>query len=301
MKNKNVLYISNADVCIGVIPEIGGTIVYLSKGISPNLIKSNESLWDISKKPIVNEQTDFVPYCGHTVWLGPQKEWWIHQDINIDKKNEAADWPPDPYLYIAEYEVIEKSETAVHLRGSHSPISGVTIEKEIAINPDGSIFIQATVQNTGQKACSWDVWHNTRFDGKCKMSVSVDNENVRVVPVLNENSTEMPYEINNNIFSYCPQEPPSNFRERSSKTFIYPLEPQISIQSGNFEVKIIFEKHKISEIHPEQGLVEIYNHTEHGEGNDLLEVEYHSPYKTLQVGESMSSWEVWKVEELQKA
>ena len=59
---------------------------------------------------------------------------------------------------------------------------------------------------------------------------------------------------------------------------------------------IYFEKHKKTEIHPAQGLVEIYNHTEHCEGNDLLEVEYHAPYKTLNVGESMSAWEVWRIE-----
>ena len=77
-----VQYISNAGITVGVLPEIGGTIVFVSKDGSSNLIKSNPDLWDIKKKPFVNENTDFVPYCGHTVWLGPQKEWWIHQSLN---------------------------------------------------------------------------------------------------------------------------------------------------------------------------------------------------------------------------
>lgn len=295
MKSHFVQYISNADVTVGIIPEIGGTIVFLSKNNSENLIKSNPELWDFTKKPTVNENTDFMSYCGHTIWLGPQKEWWIHQDINLERKRTAADWPPDPYLYISEYKVIEKTNSTIHLQGPHSPISGVTIEKEIAVNPDGSIFIQATIQNTGSKPCAWDIWHNTRFDGKCKMSISATAENVRVVPVINENSTEMPFELEKNTFSYCPQKPPQNFSERSSKTFIYPTKPQINIQTGDYIVEILFELHKKEEIHPAQGLVEIYNHTEHGNDNDLLEIEYHSPYKQLQVGESMSSWEVWKI------
>lgn len=295
MFDSYVQYISNGDVRVGVIPEIGGTIVYLSQGDSPNLIKSNPELWDISKKPIVNENTDFVSYCGHTIWLGPQKEWWIHQSINKEKQTSAADWPPDPYLYIAEYKIIEKTDSAIHLQGPHSPISGITIDKEIAVNPDGSVFIQATVKNTGDKPCAWDVWHNTRFDGMCKMSINATKENIQVVPVLNESSTEMPFSTDNNTFSYIPQKPTLNFKERSSKTFIYPELPEISIETNGKIIQILFEKHKKEEIHPAQGLVEIYNHTEHGEGNDLLEVEYHSPYKKLAVGEKMSAWEVWRV------
>lgn len=293
--DKYVQYISNAGVKVGIIPEIGGTIVFLSKENSSNLIKSNPDLWDISKKPIVDENTDFVPYCGHTVWLGPQKEWWIHQNINQQRKNDAADWPPDPYLYIAEYSVIQKTSSAIHLESKHSPVSGVTIEKEIAVNPDGSVFIQATVKNTGTKECSWDIWHNTRFDGMCKMEVPTQESDVKVVPVLNEQSTEMPYSIVEGKFMYNPQKPQIEFSERSSKTFIYPTKPEITIHTKDYDVQVLFSKHQREEIHSEQALVEIYNHTEHGENNDLLEIEYHSPYKTLKVGESMSSWEVWKI------
>lgn len=291
----HVQYITNSDVTVGIIPEIGGTIVYVSKQGSPNLIKSNPELWDISKKPIVDAHTDFVPYCGHTVWLGPQKEWWSHQNLNLERKCAAADWPPDPYLYISEYLVVQKSKSTIHLVGKHSPISGVTIEKEIAINPDGSILVQATVRNTGTVSCSWDVWHNTRFDGMCKVYVATKRENVRVVPVLSETSGEMPYEFSIDGFSYCPQKPHAPLKELSSKAFIYPIVPQIRIETPFYQMQIHFEMHKKDQIHPDQGLVEIYNHTELTDGNDLLEVEYHSPYKTLEVGEEMSSWEVWNI------
>ena len=54
MKKDIVQYISNADVCVGVIPEIGGTIVFLSKNNSENLIKSDPALWDLEKRPNVD-------------------------------------------------------------------------------------------------------------------------------------------------------------------------------------------------------------------------------------------------------
>ena len=297
MKKDIVQYISNADVCVGVIPEIGGTIVFLSKNNSENLIKSDPALWDLEKRPNVDGNTNFVPYCGHTVWLGPQNEWWIHQDINQKRKQENADWPPDPYLYISEYSVVEKTASAIRLKGPHSPISGVTIEKEIAVNPDGSVFVQATVHNTGSQPCAWDVWHNTRFDGKCKMSVAALAENVTVVPVLSESSTEMPFETENGFFSYVPQKPSQNYAERSSKSYIYPTEPYVSIETKKFNVEIWFEMYDKKLTHPKQAMVEIYNHTEYSENADLLEVEYHSPYKTLNVGECMNAWEVWRIVE----
>ncbi len=295
MQSPFVQYISNAGVTVGIIPEIGGTIVFLSKDGSPNLIKSNPELWDFSKKPQVNENTDFVSYCGHTVWLGPQKEWWIHQSVNPEKKHSAADWPPDPYLYIADYTVITKTDSAIHLQGPHSPISGVTIEKEIAVNPDGSVFIQASITNTSNEPQAWDIWHNTRFDGMCRMSVEATKDNIQVVPVLNEHSTEMPYSTEADRFSYIPTKPSAEFSERSSKTFIYPTKPEITIETPTHFVQVLFTLHDKKEIHPAQGLVEIYNHTEHCEGNDLLEIEYHSQYKQLQVGEKFSAWEVWKI------
>lgn len=295
MENKFVQYITNAGVTVGIIPEIGGTIVSVTKDKSPNLIKSNPALWDFSQKPVVDKNTDFMPYNGHTVWLGPQKDWWSHQSVHQQRKQDAAEWPPDPYLYMSEYKVVKKTESTIQLVGPHSPISGVTIEKEIAVNPDGSVFVQATVWNTSDEPCAWDVWHNTRFDGKCKMKVSATPENVRVVPVLSEQSTEMPYEISDGHFSYCPQKPPQNFSERSSKTFIYPAKPEISVETGNYVMQILFELHAKNEIHPAQGLVEIYNHTEHGDDNDLLEIEYHSPYKHLQIDECITSYEVWNI------
>ena len=59
MENKFVQYITNAGVTVGIIPEIGGSIVSVTKDDSPNLIKSNAALWDFSQKPVVDENTDF--------------------------------------------------------------------------------------------------------------------------------------------------------------------------------------------------------------------------------------------------
>jgi hypothetical protein len=43
-------------------------------------------------------------------------------------------------------------------------------------------------------------------------------------------------------------------------------------------------------------MVEIFNNTTYANPNDnILELEYHAPYKTLQAGETMAAWEIWEV------
>ena len=66
---------------------------------------------------------------------------------------------------------------------------------------------------------------------------------------------------------------------------------------GNSLLIIRFEHHDRKTIHPEQALVEIFNLTQHDADEALMELEYHSPYKTINPGGIMTAWEVWKVYE----
>jgi len=155
MENQNLLYISNADVTVGIHVKMGGTIVYLSKSGSVNLLKENPTLWN-ETLPISND-TDFIPLQGHTIWVGPQSEWWNQQDNNVNKKQEKSVWPPCPYITAGEYSVISQNEWSVKIQSQHSEIWGVTIEKEIAVNPDGSVFVQVTLINSSSEPKSWDI------------------------------------------------------------------------------------------------------------------------------------------------
>lgn len=286
-------YIENGGVKLGVATKVGGTIVFLSKNGSANILKSNEEYWELSEK--VTAETDFLPVCGHTIWLGAQSEWWTQQSVNEEKRKSADVWPPDPFCTFGEYSVIEKASNAIVLQSPKSEVWGVVMQKTIAVNPDGSIFIKVAVQNAVDKPLSWDIWFNTRLNGWAKAYVKATPENCKTEPVLNENSQEMPYSFFSNYFTYNPCKPQETKGERSSKTFIYPTEAKIFGVTQNHILSIAFEKHKANEIHAEHALVEIYNHTEHNNENALLELEYHSPLVNLQPGEVMEAWQVWNV------
>jgi hypothetical protein len=292
------IVLSKGSLFIKILPHIGATIVSLEKGGSGNLFKSDSTLWDDKDIPALNAFSDFKAYNGHTVWVGPQSDWWVKQNINIARRDTAAPWPPDPYMVYGEYTSLRNDKNCISLESPESPISGITVTKDIAINDDESVYINTAFTNILDKPISWDIWNNTRIDGYSKVFVPVaSDKDVRVVPVLSAISQEMPYEIKNGFFSYKATIPDAQFKERRSKSYIYPSRPWMAAFIGNSLLIIRFEHHDRKTIHPEQALVEIFNLTEHNADEALLELEYHSPYKTINPGGIMTAWEVWKVYE----
>jgi len=292
------IVLSKGSLFIKILPHIGATIVSLEKGGSGNLFKSDSTLWDDKDIPALNAFSDFKAYNGHTVWVGPQSDWWVKQNINIARRDTAAPWPPDPYMIYGEYRSLRNDKNCVSLESPESPISGITVTKDIAINDDESVYLNTSFTNILDKPLSWDIWYNTRIDGYSKVFVPVTSDkDVRVVPVLSAISQEMPYEIKNGFFSYKATIPDAQFKERRSKSYIYPSRPWMAAFIGNSLLIIRFEHHDRKTIHPEQALVEIFNLTQHDADEALMELEYHSPYKTINPGGIMTAWEVWKVYE----
>lgn len=294
MEQNTILYIKNAGVSVGIAPHLGGTIVFVSKNNSANILQSNDSLWH--NQIDVTAETDFYPLQGHTVWVGPQSHWWIQQTVNSKRKTEKAMWPPDPFITLGKYHILSQNEWSVTLQSPHSDVWGITMQKEIAVNPDGSVFIQVTLINSSQDILAWDIWYNTRMPGYSKAYVKTRKDHVRVVPVINDTSAEMPYTFVEDYFTYCPQAP-KNTLSRSSKAFIYPEMPVMYAFTPTHMLSISFEKHLAKEIHPEQGLVELYSHTEQDSAHALLELEYHSKYSHIGPGDFIQAWEVWTIEE----
>ncbi len=48
-------------------------------------------------------------------------------------------------------------------------------------------------------------------------------------------------------------------------------------------------------IHPDQGFIEIYQRVSRDGSSDLLELEHHSAYAEMQVGESIEMSETWYI------
>lgn len=279
-----------------VAPHIGGRIVSLRYNGKQNIFKADSAQWDDPQTPELDAYSEFKAYNGHTVWVGPQSDWWVKQNLNPQRKANAVPWPPDPFLTYSDYSVEFRDAYKLQMLGADSPVSGVRLLKEIAVNADNSVYFKTIAQNIRTEQLYWDLWFNTRMDGYCRAYVPVATEDdVKVSPVLSSTSTEMPYTIVDGFFTYLPTAPNKPFIERSSKAFIYPSKPYIAGFTDSQVLIIRFEHHHAAVIHPQQALVEIYNHTEDSKSGALLELEYHSPYLPIAPGRTMEAWEVWEV------
>ena len=293
-----LIYIENGGTRAGILGEVGGRIVYISHKGSDNLLKSNPELWneDPSDRPEIGPEAGWKAYNGHIVWVGPQSEWWTRQDLNKARKEKRSGWPPDPYLVYGNYEIIEKKDNSVKLSGPESKISGLKLTKFIEIKQDGSLYFEVEAVNTRRVAVEWDLWLNTRVNGYTLAYVEVDSEaDVRIPSHRRKTNDSVRWAICKDYFYYLPEPPPDNVAQRNSKAFITPSNNYINAFFDKYLLRIEIPEVDPEEIHPDQGVVEIYNSTTGNPENALMELEFHTPYRLLQPGESMKTWEKWQI------
>ncbi len=295
---ENVLYLKRNEIKVGLLPDVGGRIVYLSTGGSANVLKSDPGLWNEppGDRPKPSPDAEFKAYNGHIVWLGPQSEWWLHQDENPALKEQASPWPPDPYLIFGQFQIIGQTAHSIVLQSPGSPVTGMQLTKKVEIKENGEIYFEVTGKNTREEAVSWDLWLNTRIDGYQKCYVPIGEKGiVRMDAGQTAQKDTMPYKVVDGFFTFLPGLPSGDKILRVAKAFLYPTRPLIAAFTDDVLFTIRFDKHLMEEIHPEHALVEIYNAVTKADEDALLELEYHAPYKTLKPGESMKTHEVWKV------
>jgi len=293
-----LIKISNGRIEVGVVPDLGGMVALLHVIGKPNILKADQSLW---KEPPVpprkfGPNPDWTPYNGHIVWLGPQSEWWAHQDKSPKKRRERAVWPPDPYINNGFYEVIKHSDTEVAMRGPESEFSGVRLVKSVRIKDDKVLF-NVRAENIRNTPVSWDLWLNTRVDGYALCYAPIASmKNIRIDTPDGSGGDEAC------VFSqsgrYCTVEPrrPSKGKEkRCGKAFIQAGKGMMAAFTASQALIIRFKRHSPALIHPEQALVEFYNMTTNNRDDALTELEYHAPYKTLAPGESMEAEQTWEL------
>ena len=294
----NLITLSNDRVSVTIAPGLGGRIVAFSFKGKPNVLKSDSNYWDYRFKVPVEERiyNQILPLQGHIVWLGPQSQWWTKQDIKKDLKKKASRWPPDPYLIYSTFEIVQQEADFVHLKGPESVYSGVQLEKKIRLLEDNRLSFMVEAENIRREAISWDLWLNTRMDGFCRVYVPVEKKtDVRLQYRNNTEFESMPYTIENGYFHFLTRKP-SKRNKIDGKAFLYPAGSQIFAFTKNEVLIIHFDRYDRKKVHPEQGLIEIYNSVTQN-GDALMELEYHTPYTTLQPGEKMQGNEIWELVE----
>jgi hypothetical protein len=297
-----LITISDGRIEAGVVPDLGGVVALFRILGKRNVFKADPALWE--GPPVIRRKfgadTPWRAYNGHTVWLGPQSEWWTQQRVCAKMRRAKALWPPDPYINYGSCEVTERGAAEVTMVGPKSEFSGVQLTKSLSIKGGKAVF-KARAVNIWDRPVSWDLWLNTRVDGYARCYAPVGSmKRVRVErpPSAPAASGADDASLFSHGGGYCaidPQAPSRGKNRRWGKAFIPASKGAMAAFTAGCALVIRFKRHPAALIHPKQALVELYNITTLDKKEALTELEYHAPYVTLKPGESMEAEQTWEL------
>ena len=292
------LYLTNNIIAAEITPDIGGRLLsFLGKDKSNFLLVGAPVTSD--PHPAVTPESGDIGYLGHEIWLGPQSEWWTHQKVNPKRAAQKAIWPPDPYLSLARYKILEDSQQEIVLQSPDSLVSGIQLTKTFALIPEKkhSLRVQVVAKNIRKQKVSRDIWFNTRTPSFTQVYVPVASmQDVRVNNLEDAQNGPLAPSISEGFLSLDMTKPPQDKLSRKGKVLVQPSAGWMAGFHDGQAFIVQFPLQAKSAIHPEQGQVELYNDFTPGDlKQGLLEMEWHAPYKTLAPGESMQAEQIWTI------
>ncbi|KQQ83942.1 hypothetical protein ASF73_16585 [Xanthomonas sp. Leaf131] len=285
----------NEVVELSATPAFGGRMLSFNLRGQPNVLKVGKAV-DQQPTPEVSAAAGDLPYLGHDVWVGPQSQWWLHQQVNLTRQAAAAVWPPDPYLSLATTRAVTRGGEQLILEGVPSPVTGVQLRKRIALSSTraDTVELEATARNIRKEPIAWDLWFNTRVAASTRVFVPVANAaDIRVQPPTEAGTVAPSYRHHEGVFVLSADTRQDELIQRG-KLLLQPSAGWMAGFAGDQVLVIRFAHQPQVAIHPEQGQVELYldappQHPEQG----LLEMEVHAPYRQLAPGAQMQALEQW--------
>lgn len=283
-----VHHLDNGTVRAGVTDAIGGRLLSFSLRGRQNFLLLDATAGDPCAAPAAGGR--HVPFQGHEVWLGPQRDWWRDQDVDPGRAAAAAVWPPDPWLTLARYEIVARGAGVFAVRGPASPLSGMRLYKRYAL-VDGhsdSLALDVVAENAGTATVARDIWFNTRVPVATEVYVPVAGRaDVRAEP-----DGPLDVRFGDGVLSLSPPAPGQ--AARKGKLFIQPAAGWIAAFRDGQALVIAFAHQPRAAIHPGQGQVELYQDADPARPRrGLLELEVHAPYVRLAPGARMAAHERW--------
>lgn len=289
-----LLRLSNAGLTLGLVPGLGGRIVELRTAGGENLLDADPRFWK-EPFPPADLRTPFEPWNGHTYWVGPQSAWWTQQDLDPERRRAKATWPPDPFQETARYEVRELSRSKARLECPLSPITGLRRRLEVELVGGRRVRVRVTATNGRTTPVAWSIYSNTRVrpDGWAYVRLAPDG--IKRIDSPGD-TPAYPHRIVRGFFVSPPGLNPARAdTPMTADVFLRPAEPQIAYFRGRQLFLKRTDRFSETRLHPEETLVELYRSSGDGADAELLELEMHGPYETLQRGQTISFEETWAI------
>ncbi|MDA3797541.1 MAG: DUF4380 domain-containing protein [Kiritimatiellae bacterium] len=289
-----LLYLSNDRIELGVLPDVGGRVVIFRLKNGANILRSVPELWP-QKHPRPKLGAPDKSFYGHIVWVGPQKDWWVQQDLLPGKKSKSSDWPPDPFTIFAHYKVLEHSLTNLVITAPVSPVTGLEITKEFTLDGNRAKLITTAV-NRRNTPVSWNLWSNTRLPVKHAVFIPINSTNDidRMEVGYQIKTLYMPYVVTNGnfIYDYKLDELDYSKEKLATKVFMKPAKQRFkTILDDSVFIKEMPANVQADNVHSNHTPLEFY--VDFGSDGGFMEQEFHGEYKTLEPGESTTLEEDW--------
>lgn len=268
----------------------GGRLLSFGLAGKPNFLLIDEAAGDPAVAP--DATSGYIRYQGHEVWIGPQREWWVHQDLNPARAAARATWPPDPWLSLARYALVGQRAGEITLDSPASPVSGIQLRKRYALVTDqpAGLLLEAVATNRSAKVAGRDIWFNTRVPAHTMAYVPVAaQEDIRIEPAAALQTT-----LDAGVLSL--DLPAAGQGARKGKLFVQPSHGWLAAFRDGQALLIAFDHQPRAAIHPAQGQVELYQDIDaDAPGKGMLELEVHAPYVALAPGQAMKASERWTI------
>ena len=292
--NLPVHTLDNGSVRATVTDAIGGRLLSFGLAGKPSFVKSDTAAGDPDAP--IGPTTDNVGYFGHETWIGPQKEWWSHQDVNPSRA--GAPWPPDPWLGLSRYKVEDKRADAIALASPPSPVNGLQLVKRYALVPGRphSLRLDVDAANVRKTQVAWDIWFNTRAHGATRVYVPVARrDDVRQQAIEPKPDMKpLTWTLKDGLFSLDTYPAGKGLPHRNGKMLLQPSSGWMAGFHDGQVLVIQFAHQPRTAIHPDQGQVELYNDWQpEAPDKGLMEMEVHAPYVQLAPGRHMQASEQW--------
>lgn len=288
-KQEQVGELQTDQLQLQVSSAFGGRVLSLHRKGEPNFLRVGAAVKS-QPSPEVKAESGDIAYLGHDVWVGPQSQWWSHQQINPERRAASANWPPDPWLSLAPAQWLQRDPDQLRLRGAASPVTGMQLEKTFrldAAHPD-TVHVQVNGRNIRDTPVAWDLWFNTRVHPNTRVFVPVGSaDDIRVDGAPDASLPDHQWQG-----GMLTLRAGDASRGPRGKWFVQPSAGWMAGFNGRQVLVIRFAHQPVSAIHPQQGQVELYLDAG-GIAEGLLEMEVHAPYKTLQPGQQMQAAEQW--------
>lgn len=160
-----------------ILPGIGGRlwdVVFEGRSLlfqNPDLVGLVSDIEALADLPTKSPQFNFPLWGGEKTWIAPDSEW--------------VDGAPFPALDSAPYRVTAEDDRQVILRSDLCPISGLEIERRIALDSPTGWSIHHKVINRGPRERFTGIWSVLMLDRPARIALDIGQQ-AHLKPVFGE-------------------------------------------------------------------------------------------------------------------